>query len=630
LHLNGDFFVYRQAVNAFLLLSFQSNDYRSPAAANGTVYVFDATLRLISLSRFSKQRRVSVRPDSQARSVNHMDQKDGGYGYPPYEEDPRAAGQGSGTPRGYQDDPAVYGGTPLQQFDPNAPYDPAYVAGQPGYDERGYAAQQGYPDPENPYAPRPIDPNYGYQYPQGNAYGNQQEYYAQQPPVGTYAQQPTDGYAPQPPAEGYAPRQSTGRYSDNPDSAYATRLQMTDYSQRGTTARTQIPAGEEDYDYPQRGTTGRTSIPRESAGYGYTGRSTTSRTRMPEDVEEFTPRSQTSRTRMPESEDDYSTRSGGTRSRYPQNEDRYAREADEDDEAYERPRSSKKKRSKFGKFMHALGLYLAQLPSKTLIIFGGIFAVVLAAVILIAVLTSNSGRPEPLDNGQLGITDTTPTPSLAPTNTPAPTEEVSPTPALPVLTENIVNAGTVSDLLPDIQKRLVELGYMTEPDGGYTTKFGPVTKTAIRLFQLKNFSDPKSWDGIIGNGTYTLLMSEDAKAYYLTHGDGDDRTKVITKLVEDVTKLQNRLIELGYLTGSATGLYGNTTVQAVQTFQEYHGLPMDGKAGQETLKLIYSTEAMTATVGKANNKTKMTPTPSVSPGATTPNPSTTTSPSANP
>ena len=33
--------------------------------------------------------------DSQARSVNHMDQKDGGYGYPPYEENPRAAGQGS-------------------------------------------------------------------------------------------------------------------------------------------------------------------------------------------------------------------------------------------------------------------------------------------------------------------------------------------------------------------------------------------------------------------------------------------------------------------------------------------------------------------------------------------------------
>ena len=238
------------------------------------------------------------------------------------------------------------------------------------------------------------------------------------------------------------------------------------------------------------------------------------------------------------------------------------------------------------------------------------------------------------DDGQLSIMDNTPTPSLAPTNTPAPTEEITPTPALPTLTENIAKAGTVSDLIPDIQKRLVELGYMTEPEGGYTTKFGPTTKTAIRLFQVKNYEDSKNWDGIIGNGTYTLLMSDQAKAYYLARGDGDDRTKELTKLVQDVTNLQKRLIELGYLTGSATGLYGNTTVQAVQTFQEYHGLPMDGKAGQETLKLIYSVDAMTAAVGKVNNKTKMTPAPgtSVSPGttATTPNPGTSTSPSANP
>lgn len=555
-----------------------------------------------------------------------MDQHDGGYGYPPYEEDPRTAGQGPAAPRGYRDDPAAYGSDPLQQFDPNAPYGPAYGAGQ-GYGERGYAAPQGgYPDPENPYAPRPIDPSYGYTYPQGSTYGNQQEYYAQQP-MGSYPQQPEGSYPQQPPAESYQPRSNTGRFYDNPDSAYATRLQMTDYSQHGTTGRAQMPT-EEGYGYPPRSTTGRTSIPRDPDGYGYSQRSQTSRTRMPEDVEEFSPRSQTSRTRMPAGEEEYVPRSATARSRYPQNEERYSHSADEDDDAYERPRTSKKRRTKFGKFMHALGLYLAQLPSRTLIIFGGVFAVALVTVILLAVLLPNSARTERPDDGQLSITDTTPTPSLAPTNTPAPTAEVTPTPSLPVLTENIVTAGTVSDLIPDIQKRLVELGYMEEPVGGYTNKFGPTTKSAIRLFQVKNFTSSDDWDGIIGNGTYALLMSDDAKAYYLARGDGDDRTKVITKLVEDVTKLQNRLIELGYLTGSATGLYGNTTVQAVQTFQEYHGLPMDGKAGQETLKLLYSAEAMTASVGKANNRTKMSPSPSASAGATTPNPST--SPSANP
>ncbi|MDD4312234.1 MAG: peptidoglycan-binding protein, partial [Eubacteriales bacterium] len=542
-----------------------------------------------------------------------MDQHDGGYGYPPHEEDPRAAGQGSGSSRSYREDPA-YGADPSQQYDPNATYDPAY-AGQQGFDERGYATQQpqgGYANPDNPYAPQPIDPNYGYSYPQGNDYGNQQNLYAQphnvnpydQQPIDPYTQQPVDPYAPQQPVDPYAPQQNAGRYPENPDSAYATRLQMTDYSQRGSTSRTVIPPEEGEYPYAGRGTTGRTTMPRESDGYGYAPRGATGRTRMPDDVEEFMPRGQTARTRMPQGEGDYTPRSAAGRSRYPQSDDRYSRDMDEDDEAYERPRSSgKKKRSKFGKFMHALGLYLAQLPSKTLILIGGGFAVLVAAVILIAVLVPKSDRTEKLDNGQLAISDPTVTPSLMPTDTPVPTEEASPSPSIAVLTDNIKDLNSTSDLIPDIQKRLVELGYMTEPDGGYTNKFGKVTKTAIRLFQIKNFESREDWDGVIGNTTYAKLMSDTASPYYLSRGDGDDRTKAITKLVEDVKNLQKRLIELGYLTaGSDTGLYGNTTVLAVQTFQEYHGLPIDGIAGQETMKTIYSAEAMTAEVGKVNNK----------------------------
>jgi peptidoglycan hydrolase-like protein with peptidoglycan-binding domain len=122
-------------------------------------------------------------------------------------------------------------------------------------------------------------------------------------------------------------------------------------------------------------------------------------------------------------------------------------------------------------------------------------------------------------------------------------------------------------------------------------------------------------------------MSDDAKAYYLTRGDGDDRTKVITKLVEDVTDLQNRLIELGYLpAGSATGLYGATTATAVQKFQEYHGLGADGKAGQETLTVLYGSDAMDATTGEANNLSKITPAPSASNAATTDSTTTTPAP----
>ncbi len=537
-----------------------------------------------------------------------MDHHNDGFGFPPYEEDPRASDQTRGTSREYRDDPTAYGSNSAQQYDPNATaYDQGYASGQAGFDERGYPiqpAQSGYADSDNPFAPHPIDANYGYDYSQQSSggYDAQQDYYAQQPDNGnngyaqqsyyTQPQQPDagdyaqQGYYNQPTNDGYANQRGSEQYYEDPDNAYATRRQSTDYSYRGSTGRTNMPQSDE---------------------YGYASRGTTARTHMPDGVDEYSARSNTSRTR------------------YPQEDGRYLEPVDDEDDYYERPR--KKKRTKFGKFMHALGLYLAQLPAKTLVIIGGTFAMALVAVILLAVLLPNSSRTERQDDGQLALTDITPTPSIAPTNTPAPTEAVSPTPTLPVLTENISAAGTISDLIPDIQKRLVELGYMEEPTDGYTNKYGPITKTAIRLFQMKNFDDSANWDGIIGNTTYSLLMSDQAKSYYLTRGDGDDRTKVITKLVEDVTKLQTRLIELGYLTaGSATGLYGSTTVQAVQKFQEYNGLtPIDGKAGQETLNLIYTDAAMDATTGAANNLSKVTPTPDAS-ATTSPDATTTVAP----
>jgi len=528
-----------------------------------------------------------------------MDYQNGTYGYPPYDEDPNTASQDPNAPRSYREDQPAFGVTPINYGQNTSAYDP-------GND--GYSARSG--SYETDYSSRPPRTNYGgmdssYAPHASSGYGTGVEY----PVAGVdpYAEQNPYAGAP---ADPYASRRTPRPYID-PDSAYATRVPSNDegYVPRGNTARTSIPR-DDGYGSTSRGT-GRTAMPRGEEEYAYVSRGNISRTAMVH-------------------EDEYSSRGNTARTRYPQSNRDY------DDEPYGReprpPRSGKKKRSKFGKFMHALGLYLAQLPAKTLVIIGGTFAMALVAVILLALLLPGSERPAAEDNGQLALSDLTPTPSMAPTNTPVPTEAVTPTPELPALTENIKNAGTVSPLMPDIQKRLVELGYMTEPADGYTTKYGPSTKTAIRLFQVKNFDDSQNWDGIIGQGTYELLMSDQAKAYYLARGDGDDRTKELTKLVQDVTNLQKRLIELGYLTaGSDTGLYGATTVQAVQKFQEYHGLaPIDGKAGQATLKMLYSTEAMDATTGKANNRSKMSPSPSASidPSATAA--ATTTAPTAVP
>lgn len=62
---------------------------------------------------------------------------------------------------------------------------------------------------------------------------------------------------------------------------------------------------------------------------------------------------------------------------------------------------------------------------------------------------------------------------------------------------------------------------------------------------------------------------------------------------DEVTKLQNRLSELGYYTGEVDGAYGPGTQQAVLLFQTQHGLESDGVAGEKTRDMLYSQNAQT-------------------------------------
>ena len=51
---------------------------------------------------------------------------------------------------------------------------------------------------------------------------------------------------------------------------------------------------------------------------------------------------------------------------------------------------------------------------------------------------------------------------------------------------------------------------------------------------------------------------------------------------DDVTKVQKKLIQFGYMTGSADGRYGEKTREAVEWFQRRNGLTVDGKVGAKT------------------------------------------------
>lgn len=54
----------------------------------------------------------------------------------------------------------------------------------------------------------------------------------------------------------------------------------------------------------------------------------------------------------------------------------------------------------------------------------------------------------------------------------------------------------------------------------------------------------------------------------------------------EVTQIQQRLQELGYDPGSADGIYGTRTKNAVITFQRDYGLSDDGIAGPKTLEAL--------------------------------------------
>ena len=63
---------------------------------------------------------------------------------------------------------------------------------------------------------------------------------------------------------------------------------------------------------------------------------------------------------------------------------------------------------------------------------------------------------------------------------------------------------------------------------------------------------------------------------------------------EDVSKLQQRLKDLGYLDGKVDGKYGGGTKRAVIAFQRRNKLTTDGEAGLETQRVLYSDEALPA------------------------------------
>ena len=218
--------------------------------------------------------------------------------------------------------------------------------------------------------------------------------------------------------------------------------------------------------------------------------------------------------------------------------------------------------------------------------------------------TLASGYIVTVTNGAASISRITP--GVNTTNAPAynagtstsrPTNTPTATPA------GSLKLGSTGSEVRKLQTRLRELGYYK---GSVDGDFGEGTETAVKAFQRQN---GLTADGKVGTYTQTKLYSGSAKRAPSTYTNTPRVTATPTPratTVPDtdvylepgssgakVRTLQNRLIELGWLDGSADGSYDSSTAYAVKAFQKRHGLWEDGKAGPDTLSVMYSARAAT-------------------------------------
>ena len=184
------------------------------------------------------------------------------------------------------------------------------------------------------------------------------------------------------------------------------------------------------------------------------------------------------------------------------------------------------------------------------------------------------------------------------------------TPGTSASSSTLQNGSTGSEV-KKMQQRLKELGYLK---GSADGDFGDATEAAVRAFQAQN---GLSVDGKVGPATLAKLNSSSAKKAptvtatntprptntpFTSYKNGDTGA--------EIRKMQQRLKELGYLTGSADGDFGSATEAAVRAFQARNGLTVDGKAGSATLNKLYSSSAR-----RAPSDPTATPKPTATPTA---------------
>lgn len=178
--------------------------------------------------------------------------------------------------------------------------------------------------------------------------------------------------------------------------------------------------------------------------------------------------------------------------------------------------------------------------------------------------------------------------SASATPTPAP---ATPAPTMVPSTSTTLRLGSTGSEVNLLQARLTMLKYFNDTiDGSY----GTATAAAVAAFQSAN---GLTADGVAGPQTLRAVYASSAKeapaevqptaapvlsaSGVLKIGDTGNAVKT----------LQRILIELGYLSGAADGIFGTKTYLALESFQRANNLTVDGVAGSATLDRLESAAA---------------------------------------
>lgn len=146
----------------------------------------------------------------------------------------------------------------------------------------------------------------------------------------------------------------------------------------------------------------------------------------------------------------------------------------------------------------------------------------------------------------------------------------------------LIRRGDRGPAVAEVRAVLVSLGLLRpgHPDGILDDTFDVGCELALREFQQRRGLIA---DGLVGAETYRALT---AARWRL--GDRVLYRSLSTPLVgDDVTALQDRLLELGYDAGRPDGLLGVRTERALFAFQRECGIDLDGTCGPATLRALH-------------------------------------------